>query len=70
MTSPEEYTKEEKTKKQVERFRSSSETNIEMVLNSIENILENGSFNLSSIEDIRNLKEWVARIRHGNTVSR
>lgn len=70
MTSPEEYTKEEKTKKQVERFRSSSETNINMVLNSIENILENGSFNLSSIEDIRNLKEWVARIRHGNTVSR
>ena len=70
MTSPEEYTKEERTKKQVERFRSSSETNIEMVLNSIENILENGSFNLSSIEDIRNLKEWVARIRHGNTVSR
>ena len=70
MTSPEEYTKEERTKKQVERFRSSSETNIEMVLNSIENILENGSFNMSSIEDIRTLKEWVARIRHGNTVSR
>ena len=70
MTSPEEYTKEERTKKQVERFRSSSETNIEMVLNSIENILENGSFNMSSIEAIRTLKEWVARIRHGNTVSR
>ena len=47
-----------------------TETNIESVLSSVEKILDKGSFNLSMIDDVKFLREWVEKGRRGNTISR
>ena len=70
MTSPEEHAKKFEQEQQAERFRKMTEANIESVLSSVENVLDKGSFNLSMIDDVRLLTNWVAKIRHGNAVSR
>jgi len=70
MTSPYEHGKKVEQEKQTERFRAMTETNIESVLSSVENILDKGSFNLSMIDDVKFLREWVEKVRRGNTISR
>jgi len=70
MTSPEEHAKKVEQEKQTERFRAMTETNIESVLLSVESILDKGSFNLSMIDDVKFLRDWVEKVRRGNTISR
>tara|TARA_R100001163_G_scaffold57604_1_gene45550 strand:+ start:1681 stop:1893 length:213 start_codon:yes stop_codon:yes gene_type:complete len=69
MTSPEEYMKKEDREKQGERFKSMTDNKIESVLSSVENVLDKGSFNLSMIDDVKFLRDWVAKVRYGNTIS-
>ena len=70
MTSPEEHAKKIEQEQQTERFRAMTETNIESVLSSVEKILDKGAFNLSMIDDVKFLREWVEKVRRGNTISR
>ena len=70
MTSPYEHGKKVEQEKQTERFRSMTEEKIETVLSSVENILDKGSFNLSMIDDVKFLRDWVEKVRRGNTISR
>ena len=70
MTSPKEYGEKLEAEKQTERFRAITEVNVEKLLSAVERVLDKGSFNLSMIDDVKFVREWVDKVRHGNTVSR
>ena len=70
MTSPYEHGKKIEQEQQAERFRAMTDRNIESVLSSVEKILDKGSFNLSMIDDVKFLREWVVKVRRGNTIPR
>ena len=70
MTSPEEHGTRLEREQQSERFKASTDLNIDRLLGSVERILDKGSFNLSMIDDVKFVREWGDKVRHGNTVSR
>ena len=63
MTSAEEW-----GDKIVKRFRTTSESSIFQVLNSIDEILEKGKFSFDEMEKLMILKQWVEKIKNGNTI--
>jgi len=63
MTSAEEW-----GDKIVKRFRATSESSIFQVLNSIDEILEKGKFSFDEMEKLMILKQWVEKIKNGNTI--
>ena len=63
MTSPEEW-----GDKIVKRFRTTSESSIFQVLNSIDEILEKGKFSFDEMDKLMILKQWVEKIKNGNTI--
>ena len=70
MTSPEEHGTRLEREQQSERFRAITEVNVEKLLSAVERVLDKGSFNLSMIDDVKFVREWVDKVRHGTTVSR
>ena len=64
MTSPYEHGNEQEKKLQAKRFRELSEKGIDDVLKSIEIIVEEGSYNVSVLEDLEKIRHWIKKQRH------
>ena len=69
MTSPEENAAIQEQKKVVERFRELPPEAIITFLQMVEDLLQEGSFGLNSIENIRRVKQTINEIRQSNAIS-
>lgn len=68
MTSPEEYGYENERKQKVERFRSTKEQPIIELLDCLEILLEKGTFSFNQMKELMTVKEWMEKVRDGNTI--
>jgi hypothetical protein len=68
MTSPEEYGYENERKHKVERFRSTKEQPIIELLDCLEILLEKGTFSFNHMKELMTVKEWMEKVRDGNTI--
>jgi hypothetical protein len=69
MTSPEENAAIQEQKKVVERFRELPPEAIITFLQMVEDLLQEGSFGLNSIENIRRVKQTINEIKQSNAIS-